>query len=325
MPDMVETYAGVGAQPWWVGSSPTVKDAKFLSGDSVDLDTLRVAAGLDWTVSKQPTFVTGQWPGRVPGQIAIQRDSDGAIFGTAKEGYHLFQNSEGFEFVQALLGEAEAQGLTAGAIYGGARAWVMVKLDGTIWVRGDGSPLENYLLATWGHTGRHALILADTTIRVVCANTVTAAVEGATDKVVIRHTPGMADKVEEARKALDIHSKYVQVLAETLKDLATREMTIGEVTKFTEVLLPANPDAEKAYRTEAERESIVGLFAHSKTLVGVPNTAYRAYQAVAEYTDNVKVIRGTRNGSAEDRRADSILDGSAYKVKSRALDLLVKA
>lgn len=325
MPDMVETYAGVGEAPWWLGTSPTAISAKMLPGGSVDLDTLRVAAGLDWTVSKQPAFVTGANAQRIKNWNAVQRDSDGAIFGMVKDAYHLFQNTEGFEYVQAVLGEADAQGLTAGSLYGGALVWLLVKLDRTIWVKGDGSPLDDYLLACWGHDGLHALTLADTMVRVVCSNTQTAALKGASAKYTIRHTPGMGGKVEAVRKALDIHSAYVQQLSDVLNDLAARPMTIDEVLKFTEVLLPANPEVDKAYRTEAERAGIVALYQNSTSLVDVPETAYRAYQAVTEYVDHVKVARGTKTASADDRRMASIIDGSAYDLKSKALSLLVTA
>lgn len=325
MPDQVETYAGTGDTPWWADMSPTARSMRVLPGASVDLGTLQREADLLWAVSKQPAFVTGEHARRIPGWNAVQRATDGSVFGMVKDTYHLFQNDEGFAFAQAVLGEADAQGLTAGSLFGGAQVWVLVKLDGTIWVRGDGSPLDNYLLATWGHDGRHALTLADTTVRVVCSNTQTAALKGARAKYTIRHTPGMSGKVEQARKALDIHSAYVQQLTAVLNDLAARPMTLAEVTKFTEVLLPKNPDVDKAYRTMAERDGIVALWQNSASIVDLPETAYRTFQAVTEYLDHGKVVRATKTATADDRRAASIIDGPAYAVKSRALALLVKA
>jgi phage/plasmid-like protein (TIGR03299 family) len=325
MPDAVETYAGVGAEPWWLGSSLTAKSAEVLPGESVDIDTLRVAAGLDWTVSKQPAFVTGNHARRIAGWNAVQRDTDGAIYGLVKDTYHLFQNEEAFAFVKALLAETDPEGLTAGALYGGAIGWVQVKLPGDIYVKGDGSPLADYLLGTWGHTGRHGLTWADVLIRVVCANTQSAALKGAKHKYTVRHTPGMAGKVEEVRKALDIHAKYREVLGATLNDLAERRMSLAELMAFTEVLLPKNPDVDKAYRTEAERAGIVALWQNSETITGLPETAYRAYQAVTQYLDHEKVYRATKTATAADRRVEAITDGSAYTLKSKALALLVTA
>lgn len=322
MPDAVETYAGVGAEPWWLGTSPTAKRAIVLPGESVNVDELRVAAGLDWTVSKQPAFVTGNHARRIPGWNAVQRDTDGAIYGLVKDTYHLFQNEEAFAFLRALLAETDPEGLTAGALYGGAIGWVQVKLPGDIYVRGDGSPLADYLGGTWGHDGRHGLTWFDTMVRIVCANTQSAALKSAKHKHTVRHTPGMAAKVEEVRKALDVHAKYRETLVTVLDDMAVRDITIAELLAFTEKLLPANPAVDRAFRTEAERASIVSLFQNSVDLQDLPLTNYRAYQAVTQYVDHVKEVRATKTATAEDRKVDSIVDGSGYALKSRALALL---
>lgn len=322
---MVETYAGVGAEPWWAGSNLTARSMDVLPGDHVPLQRLMAAADLDWTVSKQPLFVTGDHAQRVKSWNAVQRDSDGSIYGLVKDSYRAFQNGEAATFVQAILGQTSAQGLTAGSLFGGAICWVQVKLDRTIWVKGDDSPLDDYLLASWGHDGRHGFTCADCTLRVVCANTQSAALRGASAKYTVRHTPGMAGKVEEVRRALDIHERYVEALGITLNSLAERPMNIAELRAFTEELLPKNPDVDKAYRTEAERASIVALWQNSESITGLPETAYRAYQAVTQYLDHEKVYRPTKTAAADDRRAMSIIDGSAYALKSTALALLAKA
>jgi phage/plasmid-like protein (TIGR03299 family) len=322
MPDMVETFAGVWT-PWWAGISPTAKSMNILAGP-VSGAEMQTAAGLDWLVSKQPAFVTGEHAGRIPGWNAVQRETDGAIFGMVKDTYHLFQNTEGFANMEVLLAEGDLDFLTGGSLFGGAFVWALAKA-GEFYVHGDGSPYADYILGMWGHDGRHGFTLASTDVRVVCWNTASAAVAGAKDKVTIRHTPNMASRVEAARKALDIHAKYVETLQAVLTDLSKRPMTIDEVTNFTVSLLPANPDVERAFRTEAERKAIVDLFSGSATLDGVANTAYRAYQAVAEYTDHVKDYRTTKTGSALDRQAMSIIDGPAADLKATAIRLLVKA
>lgn len=327
MPDMVETYAGVGAEPWWLGSSPTAQHAEMLPGNSVDLSTLRVAAGLDWTVSKQPAFVTGEHAQRIKGWNAVQRDTDGAIYGLVKDTYRLLQNEEAFDFVQAVLDESPCEGLTAGSLYGGAIGWVLVKLDADVYIHGDGSALEDYLLATWGHNGRYAFTLADTSVRVVCANTLTAGVKGAKAKTSIRHTAGMAARIEAVRKALDIQAKYRVELVARLNDLTTRPMTIEQVKAFTEVLLPVREGIEpdRAYRTIAERQAIVSLYERSDSLSDLDETAYRVYQAVTQYLDHEKAYRTTKTGQGFDRRASAIIDGSAYSLKTASLALLAKA
>jgi hypothetical protein len=98
-----------------------------------------------------------------------------------------------------------------------------------------------------------------------------------------------------------------------------------EIGLFTEKLIPSNPEVEHAYKTEAQRQEIIDLFTSSPTLDGVPQTAYRAFQAVAEWTDHFATVRDTKSANAADRRALSIIEGPAYAMKSAALKLLSPA
>jgi phage/plasmid-like protein (TIGR03299 family) len=287
-------------------------------------EEMLTAAGLDWTVSKQPIFVTGTNARRIPGWNALQRDTDGSVYGLVKDGYRIFQNIEGFDFLEALLSESHPESLSAGSLFGGALCWALLKV-GAFNVRGDDSPYNDYLLGLWGHDGRHGFTIASTDVRVVCWNTASAAMGGAKDKITIRHTANMGERVDQARKALDIHDKYVEQLQSILNGLTTRPMSINDVRAYTLELMPDNPKAETPYRAAEERDSIVSLFANSQSLTGVPNTAYRAYQATTEFADHVRTVRTTKTATGDDRRAASIIEGRAASLKSAAIRLLVKA
>jgi hypothetical protein len=110
-----------------------------------------------------------------------------------------------------------------------------------------------------------------------------------------------------------------------LNSLTFKPMGLAEVQRFTEVLLPADPDSEHAYKTEAARDAIVSLYRTSLNLSDVPETAYRVYQAVCEYTDHEQKYGDTKKSKGEDRRALSIIEGPAFSLKTRAGVLLAKA
>jgi phage/plasmid-like protein (TIGR03299 family) len=322
MSDAVETYAG--PQAWWEGISPTVRERVILDKNLTGKEMLE-AASIDWTVSKQPLFVTGEHAVKVPFYMAVQRDSDGAVLGVVRDTYQTINNEALAELGDAIRDNGGADWHTAGSLFEGRVVWMLAKLDKDIYIRGDESPIEDYLLLTTGHDGRHAVTAHQTPMRVVCANTLTAAIGASKTSYSMKHTANVQVRIEEARKALDIHFKYVQSMEDFLNSLADKPMTFDEVTRFTEVLLPANPQSEHPYKTEAAREGILALYRNSQTLVGVPDTAYRAYQAVAEYTDHVQKYGDTKKSKGEDRRALSIIEGPALAVKSRAARLLVKA
>ena len=345
MPDQVESFAG--PTPWWAGISPTMKSMTILDKNLTGDEMLK-AASLDWTVSKRP-LVYGRDPSRViadadaagldneaveaaleetpfqvPNFVATVRDSDDAYLGMVTPTYQIVQNSILAELGDALKGEG-ADYHTAGSLFGGRIVWLQAVLDRAITINGDPSKYAAYLLLTAGHDGNHPVQFANTPTRVVCANTMHAALGGAVAKISLRHTANIANRLDEVRKALGMANQYIDRFEAAANQMVTVPMSLMEIGLFTEKLLPSNPEVEHAYRTEAQRQEIVDLFSNSPTLDGVPFSAYRAFQAVAEWTDHFAPVRDTKSANAADRRAMSILEGPAYALKSAALKLLVPA
>lgn len=323
-----ESYAG--PKPWWADLS-TVDDAVFLAeGERLTGEDMMKAAGLDWTVRMEPThfyrrvgqtadgFITEA--AEVPNQRAIVRDSDEKVLGNATKVYRPIQNAIPFEVGDTVLDLTEAHWETAGSLYGGKLCWALARIDKDLFIKGDDSPIKDFIHLYWGHDGRHPFVIGESMVRVVCGNTQRASMDGMTGQYRILHTANAEKRIAEVKQALDIRSKYIDTFVEKMNDLTTRKMTMKDIRAFTEVLLPVNPDVERPFKTLAMRESIEDLFANSKTLTNVPRTAYRAYQSVVEYADQYKSYG--KNGEAADKRAVAIIEGSAYQLKSRALTLL---
>ena len=342
MGDQVETFAG--PTPWWAGISPTAKSMVILDKNLTGEEMLK-AASLDWTVSKRP-LVYGKDPSRViadadaagldmeaveaalketpfevPNFVATVRDSDDAYLGLVTPTYQIVQNSILAELGDALKG-AGADWHTAGSLYGGRVVWLQAQIERELFINGDPSKYAAYLLIRAGHDGNHPVDFVNTPQRVVCANTMTLAIDGAKARISLRHTTNVANRLDEVAKALGMANQYLDRFEEVANQLTTVPMSLTDIAAFTEKLIPSNPQAEHAYRTEKQRQEIIDLFSASTTLDGVPFTAYRAFQAVAEWTDHVATINDTKSAYAADRRADSILDGNAFAVKTAALKLL---
>lgn len=327
MSDAVETYAGIW-QPWWAGSSATAKQMTVTDQPLTPVELLH-EAGMLWTVSKRRLAaenLDGQLNVNVPGWEAICRDSDDAFMGMVSPTYHTLQNRQMAEWAEALTQQVDqAVAVSAGSLFGGKRVWIQLKLGDQILIKGDPSPMDLMLLVSTGHDGRHALGSFLGITRVVCANTLNAGIGGASASYYCKHTTNMERRIEDAQEALKISFKYAEEYKAVAAKLMTVRMTMKDMLAFTEKLLPVNPEVEHAYRTEAERAAIVDLFTNSHTLDGVKLNGYRAFQAVAEYTDHVAAYRSTKIGSAEDRQALAIIEGTAVDLKSAAIKLLVPA
>lgn len=334
MPDAVETMAYVKRNerdiPWHqLGTPIAVNDGDKLP----DGKTMQRDAGLLWGVHKQPLYtVAVDNPTQyiaVDSRVAIVRDTDNRVLGTVGPTYQPIQNDELFEFADALLKADDAVRFeTAGSLYGGRVVWALavapekaIKIDGD--PQGDIMP---YLVLATGHDGLRAMQVTFSPTRVVCANTLNMALRGSKNVVSIRHTVNAMSKVDAAKAALRINVEYLDTLAAVSKQLIKQKMTINDVIAATETLIPSMAEnEEKAIKAQAQRDLILALYRNSDNLDGVPETAYRFVQAVAEYADHDRTYRKTKKGSAEDARALAILDGTAQAIKENALRLVLPA
>jgi Domain of unknown function (DUF932) len=92
--------------------------------------------------------------------------------------YEVVDNRDAFRFVDALIG-SELHFETAGSPWGGWRVWVLARLPEFIELGGDQS--TTYVYVVNSHNGSMAVTAAATPIRIVCANTLGAALRESED------------------------------------------------------------------------------------------------------------------------------------------------
>lgn len=228
--------------------------------------------------------------------------------------------------------------VSAGLLGRGERGFASIDLSRitNLRIKRDPSKHQAFLFATWAHDGTEALRFGLWGNRIECQNMRNMALAAAAKSgmlVSIRHTGDIEASLEEARRVLGFAEETINAdvaLMNALQDIPIRKPTLF-LPDFTEYVVP-DPEGDwdsrggRAMRNREEaRETIKSLFADSKTLVGVPNSAYRAYQAVAEYGDHYRPIRlnaDAGDAAAADRRFRSITEGPSADMKARALDYL---
>jgi phage/plasmid-like protein (TIGR03299 family) len=196
--------------------------------------------------------------------------------------------------------------------------------DKVIRIPGDDSEILPYIILTTGHDALHAFRVKNSPTRVVCRNTLDAAIRGAGREVIIRHTLTGPDRIAVAKAAKKFGIEYFEAFEATAAKLVEKKLTLRDVIAFTEKLLPTKEDAERTAKTQAQRDFIIEIVNRADNLVDMPMNGWRVYNAVAQYVDH-RDYRATKLGSAEDARALAILDGSAQQLKDAALELLIPA
>lgn len=280
-----------------------------------------------WNVRKLPIFAEAEKGVAVPmpGRVAIARNNPVKrkqidILGTVGEGYQIIQNEEHAGLLNALVDESGANFETAGALNGGARVFITMKLPGHINIGGV-DPVENYIAAVNSHDGSMSFTLMVTPVRIVCANTMNLAFNRKSHVFRIRHSSGaQAALHSQARQALDMTFDYLDNFQEQAEKLINTTMTQGQFEAIIEREFGAGEDAPTSTvtRTQNKLLEMAELFSDSFTQEGVRGTAWAGLNALTEWADHFSPTRGDDRDTS--RAMKAVLEPDW---KNRALALML--
>ena len=174
--------AFVGATPWHgLGQALTA---------GADIGTWTREARLDYTVLESPVLyrtAAASEPELFKGRKVLHRSDTGGALAVVSDGYHVVQPAEVMGFFERLVGLGGFQLETAGALSYGRRVWALASVgEGADVV--DGDVVKPYLLLGTSYDGTMATVAKFTTIRVVCNNTITAALNDTQGTVRVLHS-----------------------------------------------------------------------------------------------------------------------------------------
>jgi phage/plasmid-like protein (TIGR03299 family) len=307
----------------YTGATPWHKLGVKLDGEATAAEAIE-AAQMDWQVRTQPVYVRNIRGGfeEIDGRAAILRQDTEEVFGVMGSGYQPVQNSEAFGFFDAVIGQGEAVYHTAGSLYGGKRVWILAKLPEDIEVT-PGDVIQPYILLSNSHDGSQALRMQITPIRVVCWNTLSAALQRQ-GGFYAKHTRNVMERANEAREVLGLAHAYYQMFAKQVDQLVNTRMTVIEVQDYLQKVYRFKADqtyADQDHRILKSYETTLDLLSHpTNTIGGISGTKWAAYNAVSYYVDHERPVRG--GAYSDDRRLDASWFGTGAELRQRAYDLL---
>ena len=303
-------FSGRGIVPWHgIG--------KILDGVLNSEDAIREAK-LDWKVEQTPVFSGGNWAAPIPGYMANVRSDTREVLGIVGEKYQVAQNRDVFAFADELIGTSEVPCTyeTAGSLFNGRRVFMLVNMPKGRIVEDEYQP---YLCLSNAHDGSSSLQIFLTGLRVVCNNTLQAALHTAKRKIAIRHLSGMEARKEEAVRMRQTASRYFHELERFAAELAGKKVNIGKVL---DRLFPAST-AMSSRQVQANREVkeiIKTLFKRKDDLQNFRGTAWGAYNAIADYRSNAEPKRKTATWA--DHKMAMFLDGDP--IMKEAQDIIME-
>jgi phage/plasmid-like protein (TIGR03299 family) len=310
-------YAG---QVPWHGQGTAV-ESEVTSGAALKL------GGIDWEVERQPIFLASPIDESIRGlqvanNFAIVRKDNGVALGVVGNRFKEIQNSQAFEFMDALVGERLAIYHTAGALGQGEKVWLLAKIPTPIELPG-GDRVDPYMLLVNFHDGSGSFKILNTPIRVVCQNTLNAALRGASQTFFVRHTGNFRSRLDAAKTHFASVTRYFEVFRETMTRLAAERFTDQQMKDMLDVICPVTPAMEGKTLTmrQGYRDAITTLFAGAEKGFSefecVRGTKWGAFNAFAEYETWHRPTRGDNESYL-----NSVWMGSRQTNTTHALELL---
>lgn len=289
-------------------------------------------AGLDYEVIKAPLFAKTEAAGldfAVPNQYATLRSDTNAVFGVVGRDYQIVQNADAFSFFDAIVGGGD--GIlyeTAGAIGQGERIFTTAKLPGYIRVGNGDDVTQKYLFLTTSHDGSGSITAAFTPIRIVCQNTLNAALRSMSNVVRIRHTAGAKQRLEQARKVMGLADTLSVQLEGVFNQWAKVRIEDKQVKKLIQLALcpnretlallkkGAHDELSSVFKNSCDAAFEYAMASEAQQLETTKGTVFGAYNAVTGYYQNVRIFK-----TEEDKMKSLYLGGTGQTRAQKAFDL----
>ena len=262
-------------------------------------------AGLDFRVERRTMFTSKRTlvPGTerllIPEHFATVRLDTEQVLGVVGSQYEVVQNRDAFSFFDSIV---KGEGIlyeTAGALGKGERIFITAKLPSYIRV-GREDLIEQYLFLTTTHDGSGAIIAAFTPIRIVCNNTLNAALKKMSNCIRIRHTNNAKQKLEQAHRVIGITNTLSSQLEEIFNNWSKVKITDKEVQKLIQLAMVPNKEVLRDIRRGKEEELSThflnicqdayeyALGNDTQQLDTTKGTLFGAYNGITGYFQNVR-------------------------------------
>jgi len=301
-------FSANGAKPWHgIG---TVLDGVPNSTEAIK------AARLEWLVEQVSVYSHNNWAEPIPSYVANVRSDTNEVLGIVSDRYCVAQNKDVFTFADALINSNKVSCTfeTAGSLFNGRRVFMLVNMPKGRIVGDDYQP---YLCLSNAHDGSASLQVFLTAIRVVCNNTLSAALKSAKRKISIRHLSLMEQRKDEAVMTMGAASKYFHELEVFAEQLAGKKVNISKVL---DKLFPVSSEmSSRQVKTNHEtKDFIKKLFKKKDDLQNLKGTGWGAYSAIADYRSNAEPKRKT--STYADHKMARFIDGDP--IMQQAQDII---
>lgn len=249
----------------------------------------------------------------IPNKKILVRDDTDDLLGIVGQNYKVVQPREVMYFFEDLIERLGFEMHTAGVLSDGNRVWALAKIGKDFTLAGV-DQVEGYLLFATSYDGKFSTTAQFTSVRAVCWNTLSWALEGDTTGVVrIPHTSEYAP--EEVKAKLGLLGEYGwEGFKDNVTKLADYKVSKRQAVEFFLELLGVDED-EASGRQLQSTKKLISFYESGpgSDFVTSKNTTWGLVNAVSYFTDHARRAQSTGT------RFNSASFGPGAKLKAQAL------
>ncbi len=315
MAHLVEQMAYVGDTPWHqLGHQLPAKQP---------IEVWAREAGMDWSICETPVRYLAEQDGSLGSIMAfddqkvLYRSDTKAPLSVVSGRYRVVQPQEVLEFYRDLTEVSGYELETAGVLKAGKKFWALARTGKEVALKGN-DLVKGYLLLATSCDGTLATTATPTTIRVVCNNTLSIALNGAQSAIKVPHSTNF--DAQAVKRQLGIAVSQWDSFMYRMKTLSERKVKSHEsMNYFLKVLCQtdAHTPADTALTNERALKKVQAMYeGHGRgaELAAAKGTAWGLLSAVTEFVDH------ERRARSQEYRLDSAWFGQGNALKQRALE-----
>lgn len=315
MAHLIEQMAYVGATPW--------HGVGFALSPNQPLEIWQREAGMHWQIQDSPVHFKAEAAGHLgsihsfPEQKVLYRSDTKAPLSVVSHRYQVVQPREVLEFYRDLTEFSGYELETAGVLKGGRKFWALARTGQATALKGN-DHVNGYLLLATSCDGTLATTATPTTVRVVCNNTLSISLNGATQAIKVPHSTRF--NPQSVKKQLGIAVSQWDEFMYRMRALAERKVQTKEALGFfMDVLCDtgAHDPIPNVLPNKRAMEKVQGLYegkGRGSDMASARGTAWGLLNAVTEYVDH------ERRARSSEYRMDSAWFGQGAAIKQKALN-----
>lgn len=295
--------AFVGDVPWHGLGQELTEDAS--------IETWKVEAGMNWKIEESP-IILGNTQVKYDGKKALYRGDTNTPLSIVSERYQVVQPEQVIEFFRDLTNDLGMKLNTAGCLFGGKRFWALADTGMAGKILGN-DEVKGKLLLTSSCDGVTATVAQFTSVRVVCNNTLSLALND-TKATKARVLHSQIFSPEAIKQNLGLMADSWDNFMASITKLSEVEFSEKQAREFVTKLFMYDRVEKLSTRTLNQVEEIVDLSYTGMGSEMARGTLWGTLNGVTEYFDH----------HSNTRVADTALwnswYGGAANTKSRAFE-----